>query len=103
MRAQREIFEHKTEIKIHPLLKKPQLEGQWVLWGSVGWGSQLVWSACKIAQFTPSHPPRNRFPPSLPPGVLSSSSLAGGTTLLGPHMPLSKKYLRLELEKQGQR
>lgn len=49
-------------MKIHPLLKETTARGAVAALGICGWGPQLVWSACKIAQFAPVHPPRNRFP-----------------------------------------
>lgn len=70
-----------------------------MLWGFVGGGHNLFGVPVRLSSSLQSTLPETVSPPSLPPGVLSSSSLAGGTTLLGPNMPLSKKYLRLALEK----
>lgn len=49
-------------MKDPPPLKETTARGAVGALGICGWGSQLVWSACKIAQFAPVHPPRNRFP-----------------------------------------
>lgn len=48
----------------HPLLKKPQLEGQWVLWGFVGGG--LTFGVPVVPSWL-SPPSQKPFPPSLPP------------------------------------
>ena len=92
-------------MKIHPFLRKPQLEGQWVLWGFEDGGHNLFGVPIRLPNsLLCFHPPRNPCSLTLPSGFQSSSSpVAGGPTLLGPSVPLAKKYLCLRLEKQGQR